>query len=156
MGSVKGVFLTVMILLPIIVIAGAFNQYNPTEGNISDTSNNNYVLLEDGTSNEGDLEEIEEIMEIIKLFHENGLGNALSKFKLRGKSIDRQIFDLMFTSRVEDNQGNKVSVKLSEELDSIGLIVQILVEKGYLEDDFDFNEINYDDHFKDLETRFKH
>ncbi|HHT55421.1 MAG TPA: hypothetical protein GX012_02535, partial [Acholeplasma sp.] len=151
-GSVKGVFLTVMILLPIIVIAGAFNQYNPTEGNISDTSNNNYVLLEDGTSNEGDLEEIEEIMEIIKLFHENGLGNALSKFKLRGKSIDRQIFDLMFTSRVEDNQGNKVSVKLSEELDSIGLIVQILVEKGYLEDDFDFNEINYDDHFKDLET----
>src|SRR5690554_6092680 len=153
-GAFRGVFVVVMMLLPVIVLAGAFNQYNPnlTEGNTSDTSRNNYVLLEDGTSSEGDLEEIEEIMEIIKLFHENGLGNALSKFKLRGKSIDRQIFDLMFTSRVEDNQGNKVSVKLSEELDSIGLIVQILVEKGYLKDDFDFNEINYDEHYEDLEA----
>src|SRR5690554_2575138 len=153
-GSVKGVFVAVMILLPIIVLAGAFNQYNPnlTEGNTSDTSRNNYVLLEDGTSSEGDLEEIEEIMEIINLFHEEGLGNALSKFKLRGKSIDRQIFDLMFTSRVEDNQGNKVSVKLSEELDSIGLIVQILVEKGYLEEDFDFKNTNYNEHYEDLEA----
>src|SRR5690554_1829092 len=151
-GAFRGVFVVVMMLLPVIVLAGAFNQYNPTGENIENTSNNNYVLLEDGTTTDEQLEELHEMMEIIRIFHEEGLGNVLNRVKIGNKSIDRAVFDLMFTSRVEDNQGNKVSVKLSEELDSIGLIVQILVEKGYLKDDFDFNEINYDEHYEDLEA----
>src|SRR5690554_5881527 len=151
-GAFRGVFVVVMMLLPVIVLAGAFNQYNPTGENIENTSNNNYVLLEDGTTTDEQLEELHEMMEIIRIFHEEGLGNVLNRVKIGNKSIDRAVFDLMFTSRVEDNQGNKVSVKLSEELDSIGLIVQILVEKGYLEEDFDFKNINYNEHYEDLEA----
>src|SRR5690554_1163182 len=154
-GAFRGVFVVVMMLLPVIVLAGAFNQYNPTGENIENTSNNNYVLLEDGTTTDEQLEELHEMMEIIRIFHEEGLGNVLNRVKIGNKSIDRAVFDLMFTSRVEDNQGNKVSVKLSEELDSLGLIIQILVEKGYLEEDFDFKNINYNEHYYDLDQMIK-
>src|SRR5690625_900884 len=130
-GAFRGVFVTIMLLLPIIVISGAFNKY--------DSSNNSNIFkdktLIDSNSeeiNQDELEDIEELLKAIQTFNNEGICSLSSKLKFKNskKAFDEFMFDLIYSTTIEDKQGNKEKLYLSEELSSYGMVIQILIEEG--------------------------
>ena len=149
-GAFRGVFITIVLLMPLLVIAGALNQ-----GDQRDTSNisasNNFLIDTSGNNTVDEPSELQEYLRIAQSFHNEGIGAVTSKIKINGKGIDYALFDLIFTSTIENSEGVKTKFKLSEELNAHGRVAQILIEEGYLDEGFDYKTINHDDHYEDID-----
>ena len=53
---------------------------------------------------------------------------------------------------LKNKAGKTEKIRLSEELNSYGKIIQILIEQGYLDKGFDIDSINLEDNYFEIEA----
>lgn len=153
-GAFRGVFVTFILLMPIIVITGSISKFEAENENGETINAFNYLI--DSTNNDDEeVSEIKEMISSLQKFHREGMGYVTNKIRIGNKSIDEATFDLIFTSTIKNNDGTKEKLVVSKELNTYGGIVQILIENGYLDDGFDFDSINYDDNYSDIDNILK-
>lgn len=113
-GAFRGVFVAIMFLLPVIVISGTVNNFdnkvNPYKTNSSEIE----ISVEQEVEEELELDDNYEFYYIIKNFNREGVGNIVKDLKLTktSRSLDEFLFDLLFTSRVENKAGKTEKNKI--------------------------------------------
>ncbi|MFU8793612.1 MAG: hypothetical protein ACNA7K_06255, partial [Acholeplasmataceae bacterium] len=149
-GAVRGFVVAFIFLLPIIVIGGFVTALDDSEPIVKHNNTQNLSFSEEVNSLipaefQGYLDQIYDM-------HNNGLGGIVSSIKVNDKSLDRALFDMVFTTDivVEDVT---TKINFGQELESITGIVGVLVAGGYLDSDFDYKTIDRDN-LDDVEQIF--
>ncbi|VEU80542.1 hypothetical protein [Haploplasma axanthum] len=139
LGSIRGLVVAVLILLPVIVITGSIGNETASENTTTpvSTSKNN--------------SEIDEIIEQLTKINNGGVGLITKNLKFGEKTIDEIVFDFAFGSSKVKIKDETYKFKLSEELNSFVGSASLLYSKGYLDSSFDYGKINYQDNYQDLE-----
>jgi hypothetical protein len=146
MGALRGFVVGFVFLIPILVISGFVSGISALTINQDGT----YSLGSDAKEIVAIPNEVMDILLNIEEMNQKGLGALTSQIVISGKSIDRLIFDMVFTTKVVDS-GEKVGeISLGQEFESIIGIAQILIQGGYLEDDFAIETIS-SDNLEDIE-----
>ena len=150
MGAVRGFIVAFIFLIPILVIAsfasGVTDALPVSDDSIQQLNSSDQELITIPS-------EVQSILDNISDMNQNGLGAFARAINIGGKSIDRYIFDTVFTTQVKDATEEVAQLNFGEELEGIFGIASILIEGGYLEDDFDINSIS-SDNLDDIETIF--
>lgn len=148
-GSIKALTTVILLILPIIFISGAVSQFEKTESNQTET-NVLYNLLSTG-ENELIPSDVTKYLKMIDEVNENGPGKYLKDIKIKDKSIDMYIVDEVFYGKVvlPDNKNEKL--KLGEEIYRYGYIAEVLLENGYLDKDFDYKTIDYENDYENID-----
>ncbi|PKK96894.1 MAG: hypothetical protein CVV58_04020, partial [Tenericutes bacterium HGW-Tenericutes-3] len=150
MGAIRGFVVAFIFLIPIIVIAGfAGNVTNALPGG----DNSNLSLSNDNQQIIAIPSEVQDILNNINDMNQNGLGAMTRSITIGGKSIDRYIFDKVFTTKVVDATDTVTNLNFGEELEGIVGIVSILMDGGYLDDNFDYTQID-ETNLEDIEAIF--
>ena len=149
LGAFRGVVVSFVLLLPLIVVAGSVSQFESVNQN-GETVNalNFFVKVNNDTNNNTEEVEFEEILKALQNINDHGLGAVTKKVRVGDKSIDEAMFDFAFSGSVKSPQTNeKVKIHFSQEINTLGQIAQVLIEDGYLDKDFDYKKINYRDNY---------
>jgi len=152
-GSVRGAVVGFIFLLPVLVFSG-FIAGLGSEPTIE--SNNNAQL---GAGNQQLIalpSMVQDYLDQVKEMNEQGLASITSQILIEGKSIDRYVFDMVFTVDVydfEDELEEASEFNFGQELESILGIATILMDGGYLDEGYDFNTIS-SDNLGDIEQIF--
>jgi hypothetical protein len=150
-GSVRGLVVAFVFLVPLLVIAGFASEVN---------NNVNVAIQNQDTQLSADTQvasvipsEVQDILDNIEEMNNGGLSAIVRDIKVEGKSLDRYIFDTVFTTDIviEDV---KTPINFGNELEQIVGIASILVQNGYL-DNYDFNNFSSAD-IDNVELIFNH
>lgn len=148
LGAVRGFVVAFLFLLPLIML-GSFSRGlegdNSSEENIS---NFEKILLSNGGSTEDN--QFLEILRAAQAIEKYGIGQFTSNIKIGDKTLDKSVFDFVFTTKVV-TKDEKKDLVISDEIKMLGQVATVLIENGYLDSDFDIKSINHEDHFEDLE-----
>lgn len=138
-GAFHGVFLAIIFLLPVIVLA---NLVSDLDG-IVQLQSDNTITLGNSTNELVTLpDEFADYFDQINELNEKGLGFITRQIKIGNKSIDHFLFDLVFTVELVDPSDQVTKIELGSELASLVGIATVVIEGGYLKDDFEFEEIS--------------
>ena len=130
MGAVRGFVVAFIFLIPILVIA----SFASNVSNAIPVDSNSNVSLSSGEQQLIAIpSEIQSILDNIDEMNQSGLGAMTRSITIGGKSLDRYIFDQVFTTKVVDATDTVTSLNFGEELEGIVGIVSILMEGGYLD-----------------------
>ncbi|MFA7422512.1 MAG: hypothetical protein WCZ00_02135 [Acholeplasmataceae bacterium] len=152
MGSFRGLVVAFIFLVPLLVIAGFASEINSSinldqTNEVQNLSTTQDVALPIPS-------EVQEILNNIEEMNNNGLGAIVKDIKIQEKSLDRYIFDEVFTVKVKTDEV-ETSINYGNELEHIMGIAQIVIEGGYLEDGFKIENISSTD-ADNLESVFNH
>ncbi|AUD62434.1 hypothetical protein BK010_02115 [Tenericutes bacterium MO-XQ] len=141
-GSLRGLVVAFIFLVPLLVLASFASEV--TSGLNIEQTQEGQVL-----SSQQDLaitipSEIEEILRNINEMNEGGLSAIVKDITIQEKSLDRYIFDTVFTTDIVVEE-TSTSINFGNELEQIMGIATIIAENGYLEDDFQIENISTDD-----------
>lgn len=152
-GAIRGLVVAFVFLLPVIMLGSIVRTIDGEDPN----STNLFVYKQRLESNNTEISnDVLEILEIVQAFDKYGLSQFTKDIKVKGKSIDQSLFDFVFTTQIVTKDSTtgleeKLEFKLSDELNVVGQIARQLIEEGYLDDDFDYLEINYDNNYEDID-----
>jgi hypothetical protein len=152
MGGIRGFVMAFVFLLPILVIAG-FLADVPDVVTIRVFSNEETLSTGDSTDLIALPPVVEDYLAQIKEMNESGLGAITRQIVINGKPVDRLIFDMIFTTQVIVEDEEPLEINFVQELGNIVGIAKVLLDGGYLEDDFDFTTISTDN-LEDIEAIF--
>jgi hypothetical protein len=150
-GAVRGLLVAFIFLLPLLVLASFTQVMDP----------NAELRTVDGvfTINIGDREidversEYQRLLDSIQELNEKGLLSYSQQLKVGTKTVDRLIFDMVFTTRVVDGSNQVTRMNFGDEFEGIMGIAAVLLEGGYLDSTFDVNDLSKDN-LDDLELIF--
>ena len=145
-GAVNGFIVAFIVLIPITLAATYATTVDTT--NLSSISNVDQLAVGSGTDFNINL--IDEYMYELEQLNEKGLGILSRNIKVDGVAIDQYIFDQIFTVDGEID-GENVDVNFIQELENIIGISNVVLNGGYLADDFDYTQID-EDNLEDLEA----
>ncbi|WP_156951180.1 CvpA family protein, partial [Haploplasma modicum] len=148
-GIIRGVIVVFILFLPIIVFSGAVNSFQ-----VEDGTNERNVLRMIFKTSSGDEEEksdIDAILDGLQAFTNEGIGLFSKRVKFGEKSVDEIVFDSLFSTTIKTKDGEKVDLKFAEELNLLGGVAQILYENGYIDKSFNFEDINHQDDYKNID-----
>ena len=151
-GSVRGLVVAFIFLVPLLVIAGFASEITSS---LNIEENQNTQALSSTTELAIAIpSEIQEILNNIKEMNEGGLSAIVKDIKIQEKSLDRYIFDEVFTTDIVVEE-TTTSINFGNELEHIMAIANIIAENGYLEDDFRIEDISSED-INNAELIFNH
>lgn len=140
MGAVRGFVVAFIFLLPIIVLASyvtsvsdAVNIENQTSQSLSADPNQQLITIPS---------EIQDILNNISDMNQNGLASITKDITIGGKPIDQYIFNRVFTTQVKDAGVKVAELNFGQELEGLVGIAGILIQGGYLDNNFDFKTIS--------------
>ncbi|MCD4826612.1 MAG: hypothetical protein K8Q99_02375 [Acholeplasmataceae bacterium] len=150
-GSLRGLVVAFVFLVPLLVIAGFAAEVN-TSVNVS--QQNQQTQLSTDTEIASIIpSEIQEILDNIQEMNDGGLSAIVKDIKIQEKSLDRYIFDTVFTTQIVIDDV-KTPINFGNELEQLVGIAGIAIQNGYL-DDYDFNSFSSAD-IDNLEQVFIH
>jgi transposase len=151
-GSFRGLVVAFIFLVPLLVLAGFASEV---------TSGLNIDQSQDGQNLSASTDlaipipsEIEDILRNINEMNEGGLSAIVKDITIQNKSLDRYIFDEVFTTDIIVEE-TSTSINFGNELEQIMGIATIIAEGGYLEDDFQVEDISHED-IANAELIFNH
>jgi len=150
MGAVRGFVVAFVFLIPVLVFSGYLSVVS-TDVVIDDTSNQTL-----STGNQQLIaipSEIQDILDNINEMNQGGLSSMTKDILIGGKPIEQYIFNRVFTTQVKDASDQVTQLNFGEELEGIFGIAGILIDGGYLDDNFDYNTIS-SDNLDDIEQIF--
>ncbi len=151
-GSLRGLVVAFVFLVPLLVIAGFAAEVN-TSMNVNQTNEYQNLSTSDQVAAQVP-NEIQDILDNISDMHQNGLGNIVKDIKIQEKSLDRYIFDTVFTTHITID-GEKTPINYGNELEQLIGVAQVVLEGGYINNDFEIENISSDD-LPNLEKVFYH
>ncbi|MBN2299589.1 MAG: hypothetical protein JXC31_00210 [Acholeplasmataceae bacterium] len=150
MGAVRGFIVAFIFLIPVLVLSSYVSQVS-TAVTVHESSNQ--------TLSSGNQElitipsEIQSILDNINEMNQSGLASFTKDITVNGRPIDQYIFNRVFTTQVKDATDQVTQLNFGEELEGIFGIAGILIDGGYLDDDFDFGSIS-SENLEDIEQIF--
>ncbi len=147
-GGVEGFIVIFIILIPLTVFA-SYTANIDTEA-LSSSQYSQTELANGSVAGFNIPPEVIDYLQQVQEMNDQGLASITSQVKIGGVSIDRYIFDQVFTVDASVN-GEDVSINFINELDNIIGIATVLVNGGYLDPNFDYTTISTDN-LGDLEA----
>jgi len=141
-GFTRGFLTAWLLLMPLLILTSAV-KINP---NLVQTS-----TTEDGSNSQaGAL--IDDISKLLSEINEKGFGKYSSQIIVNDQQLEVALFDYLFTVKVKNLEDELYELQLGSELQRIGQIVSVLINDGYLNSDFDYEAINYDQHYAGIDN----
>ncbi len=151
-GSLRGLVVAFIFLVPLLVLASFASEV--TSGLNIEQTQEGQVLSSQQDFAIAIPSEIEEILRNINEMNEGGLSAIVKDITIQEKSLDRYIFDTVFTTDIVVEE-TSTSINFGNELEQIMGIATIIAENGYLEDDFQIESISTAD-ITNAELIFQH
>lgn len=157
LGVIRGLFASLVVFIPIIIISGTFTHRDLSNDNNLPTEIVRPEVLLNGTeesSSNNSFNEISNILDVVRGINTYGPGRFVKMIKTKNGTIDEEIFDGIFGGdiiRTVDGEKQKEKLRISKELNLYGTVFSVLLEDGYLEDSFDYKTINYEDDYKNID-----
>ncbi|MDO9629679.1 MAG: hypothetical protein Q7I99_07235, partial [Acholeplasmataceae bacterium] len=149
MGGVRGAVVAFIFLLPILVMSsfiGGLGDVLPiqaTNGTQPLSSDNQDLMAIPGLDGAmGDM--IKDYFAQIDEMNANGLAAYTNQIVIGGKTIDRYLFDMVFTTTVVEGD-KKTEINWAGELESIIGVGKAVLESGFLDEDFKIEDVSKDD-----------
>jgi hypothetical protein len=138
MGSLQGLLVAFIILLPLLILSGFLTVNTTTQTN----QDSDGVPLAVGLPDMGGMQDmLDDYLAQIDEMNAQGLGAMVKQITISGKSLDRYIFDRLFTTQVK--QGDQVTdINWINELEGILQIARTVYNGGYLNNGFQLSDIN--------------
>lgn len=157
MGSLRGGIVAFVFLVPVLVIASFVSQVS----NQMPTAINNEQELGTTVATRNDSSQpfiqipnnVQEILNNIEEMNQSGLSKISRQIVINDKTLDRFIFDFVFTVKLADTSQQIKEINYGVELESIFGIATVLLEGGYLEEGYDFKTIS-NENLDDIEQVF--
>ncbi|MBU1094719.1 MAG: hypothetical protein KKH01_09705 [Firmicutes bacterium] len=150
MGAVRGFIVAFVFLIPVLVLA---NFVSGVSGSLPISDDSVQTLSTGDQQLIAIPSEIQSILDNIADMNQNGLGAITRSITVGDQSLDRYIFDAVFTTQVKDATNQVTNLNFGNELEGVFGIASILLEGGYLDDNFDYTTISSDD-LDDIEQIF--
>jgi hypothetical protein len=148
-GGVHGFIIVFMILIPVTVTASYVSDVDTTAlASIGSDSDQ----LATGVGGFQIPDEILQYLEEVQEMNELGFASITRQIIINESPIDQYIFDEIFTVQTEIDD-EVVDVNFISELENIMGIATILINGGYLDEDFDYTQISTDN-LEDVEAIF--
>lgn len=150
-GGVNGLIVAFIILIPITVTASYVSDIDTTNLKAIEQSENLAVNIPGGVSSSV-LDEVIKYLEEVQEMDEKGLGSITRQVTVDGVPFDQYVFDEVFTVQTEIDD-EAVEVNFIRELENIFGISAVVINGGYLDENFDYTQIDTDN-LQDLELIF--
>jgi len=142
-GSINGMIVAFVILIPITVSATYVSNIDTTQLSAIESQNQNLALNAPGVSG-STLDEIIKYLEQTQELNEKGLSSITKYMTINQVPIDQYIFDEVFTVEAEFDD-ETVDVNFIRELENIFGISSVVINGGYLDENFDYTQIDQSD-----------
>ena len=150
MGSIQGLLVAFIILLPVLIISGFLTVDNITT---PVSHHDNHSELAVGIPGlEGMDSMLSDYLVQIDELNASGLGSVMRQITVSGQPFDRYIFDRIFTTKVKQGE-TETTINWINELQGILNIARTVYDGGYLGNDFQIEDIN-EDSISDLNVVF--
>ncbi|MFP4187707.1 MAG: hypothetical protein ACLFSU_06020, partial [Acholeplasmataceae bacterium] len=150
-GAVRGLLVAFVLLLPVFVLA-SFTE-TPQSGTDLEQQGEMMTITVGDQEIEVNGNDYEEIFDSIDEVNESGMSSAVSGFEIGGKTVDRLLFDMVFTTTIVEEDETKRDVNYGNEFEGLIGIASVLAKNGYLDSDFDVESISADN-LDDIEYVF--
>ncbi|QWB96435.1 hypothetical protein KHQ89_03115 [Mycoplasmatota bacterium] len=150
-GGVHGLIIVFMILIPVTVTASYVSNVDASAltSIASETDQ-----LATGVGGFQIPDEVIQYLQEVQEMDELGFSSFTRQIKINETPIDQYIFDEVFTVQTEIDD-EAVDVNFINELENIMGIATILINGGYLAEDFDYTQISTDN-LEDIEAIFNY
>ena len=155
MGSAQGLLVAFITLLPLLIMAGFLTVPDQNQPLSSHSNSTELAVAIPGLPDLGGLiGTVDDYLLQIDEMNEQGLGAMVRQITVSGKSLDRYIFDRVFTTQVK--QGDLVTdINWINELEGILQITRTVYDGGYLDEGFSLADLN-EDKLNDVEVVFNY
>ncbi len=159
MGGLRGAVVAFVFLLPLLVMASFIDGF----GDILPIQSSNGSQALSGGDQElvaipgldgalGDM--LADYLAQIDEMNANGLTSITSQIVINGKPLERYLFDMVFTTKVVE-EDKVTEINWAGELESILGVGKVILESGFLEEGFQVEDISKE-HLPYIEQLFTH